>query len=274
MKKLIALILVLIMVLSLAACAGKKDEPVADAPAADAPAADAPAADEPAADEPVADEPVADEPVADEVVAMTHEEYMAAAIDDEVVVEFYVQGSQGWWFDSEAGHGKVTLYLQDQEGAYFAYEVNCSEEDSAKLANGVKVRITGDKAEWAGEIEIMNGTIEVLEGDPFIAEATDVTALMGTEGLALEMNKLVTVKGMTFKSFTYKDNKQGNDIYVTLTLNDAEYSFCVESYLTGPDSDVYKAVEALKEGDVINVTGFLYWYEGPNTHITAIEAAA
>ena len=33
-------------------------------------------------------------------------------------------------------------------------------------------------------------------------------------------------------------------------------------------------VEALKAGDVIDVTGFLYWYNGPNTHITAIAPAA
>ena len=43
MKKLIALLLALIMVLSMAACGGN-DAPAADAPAADAPAADAPAA--------------------------------------------------------------------------------------------------------------------------------------------------------------------------------------------------------------------------------------
>ena len=50
MKKLIALLLALCMVLGLVACGNKA--PAADAPAADAPAADAPAADAPAADEP------------------------------------------------------------------------------------------------------------------------------------------------------------------------------------------------------------------------------
>lgn len=49
MKKLIALLLALVMVLGLVAC-GAADEPAADAPAADAPAADAPAADAPAAE--------------------------------------------------------------------------------------------------------------------------------------------------------------------------------------------------------------------------------
>ena len=56
MKKLIALLMALAMVFSLAACGGSAtDAPAADAPAADAPAADAPAADAPAADAPAAD---------------------------------------------------------------------------------------------------------------------------------------------------------------------------------------------------------------------------
>ena len=54
MKKLLSLVLALVMVLSLVACA-KTEAPKADAPAADAPAADAPAADAPAADAPAAD---------------------------------------------------------------------------------------------------------------------------------------------------------------------------------------------------------------------------
>ena len=54
MKKLIALLLALVMVLGLVAC-GAKDAPAADAPGADAPAADAPAADAPAADAPAAE---------------------------------------------------------------------------------------------------------------------------------------------------------------------------------------------------------------------------
>ena len=46
MKKLIALLLALVMILRLVAC-GKTDEPAVDAPATDVPAADVPAADAP-----------------------------------------------------------------------------------------------------------------------------------------------------------------------------------------------------------------------------------
>ena len=54
MKKLIAMLLALVMVLTLVACATKPaaEEPKTEAPAAEEPAAEAPAAEEPAAEEP------------------------------------------------------------------------------------------------------------------------------------------------------------------------------------------------------------------------------
>ncbi len=42
---------------------------------------------------------------------------------------------------------------------------------------------------------------------------------------------------------------------------------------TGADSDVYKAIEALNVGDVIDVEGFLYWYNGAQPHITSVTVA-
>ena len=47
----------------------------------------------------------------------------------------------------------------------------------------------------------------------------------------------------------------------------------MESYLTGEGSDVYEAVKALNVGDVIDLEGFLYWYNGANPHITSVTAA-
>ena len=78
---------------------------------------------------------------------------------------------------------------------------------------------------------------------------------------------------MTVKAIEYKNGTPGDDIYVTVSYNGNDYSFCVEMYLTGPDTDVYKAVQALNVGDVVDIEGFLYWYEGVNTHITGVSAA-
>ena len=196
--------------------------------------------------------------------AMTHDEYMAAELDSEVVVETYVQAHQSWW------DNKVTVYCQSEDGAYFLYELACSEEDAAKLVPGTKIRVTGTKGEWSGEVEIMDGTFEFAGIDTFIAEAFDATALLGTDELIAHQNEFVSFKGLTVENVSYKNDEPGDDIYVTLGYNGASYDFCVERYLTGPETEVYNTVGTLEVGNVVDVEGFLYWYEGPNTHITSI----
>lgn len=196
---------------------------------------------------------------------MTYAEYVAAELDTRVVIEAYVQDTQSWW------ENKITVYAQDQDGAYFLYEMACSEEDAAKLVPGTKIKATGWKAEWAGEVEITEATFEFVEdGETFIAEPMDATALLGTDDLILHQNKLVSFKGLTVEKITYKNDEPGDDIYVDVSLNGQSYSFCVERYLTDPDTEVYQTVGTLTAGDVVDVEGFLYWYEGLNTHITAI----
>mgnify|MGYP003412200031 FL=1 len=244
MKKIIALLLALTMMLALAACA-------------------------PAANNTPETTTEATETKGDEVKVMTYAEYDAAELESAVTVECYVQAHQSWWED------KITVYAQDKDGAYFLYEMKCSEEDAAKLTEGTKIRVSGYKKEWSGEIEIMDATFEFVEGaDIFVAEPKDVTALLGTDDLIKDQNKKVSFKGMTFKALTYKEDEYDKDIYVTFEKDGAEYDFCVENYLTGPDTDVYKTVAALKAGDVVDVEGFLYWYKGVNTHITGVEKAA
>ena len=198
---------------------------------------------------------------------MTYAEYNAAAMNAEVVIEAYVQATQSWW------DNKITVYLQDPDGAYFVYELACSEEDAAKLTKGTKIKVTGYKGEWAGEVEIMDGKFEFVESETWVAEAADVTALLGTDDLIKHQNEFVSFKGMTVESITYKNDEPGDDIYVDVSKDGQKYSFCVERYLTGPETDVYKAVGELKAGDVIDIEGFLYWYEGVNTHITSVKKA-
>ena len=210
---------------------------------------------------------VATEPEAEveEVKVMTYDEYAAAELDAPVVIEAYVQGKQSWW------DNKATVYTQDENGAYFLYELACTEEDYALLEVGTKIRVSGYKAEWAGEVEIVDGTFEILEGS-YIAEPVDATAWLGTDELIKHQNKLVYFTGMTVEEISFK-NEGGDDIYVKLSKDDNVYDFCVERYLTDPETEVYKAVSALEAGDVIDVTGFLYWYEGVNTHITDVKVA-
>ena len=211
-----------------------------------------------------------------EPAVMTHAEYAAAAVDDPVVIETWVQATQSWW------DGKITVYAQSPDGAYFLYNMKCSEEDAAKLVPGTPIRVKGYKTEWSGEIEVADGAeFEFIEGDPFIAEAEDVTAKLGTEELINCQNELVAFKGMTVEAydetgaaFAYKNaENRTDDLYFKVSKDGQVYDFCVEFYLCGQDTEVYKAVEALNVGDVIDLEGFLYWYNGANPHITKVTKA-
>lgn len=222
----------------------------------------------------LAEEEAADEETS-ELVLMSHEDYVLAEIDAPVYVETYVQATQSWWDD------KITVYAQSEDGAYFIYNMACSKEDAEKLVAGAKIAVKGFKSEWSGEVEITDATFELIEADPFIATAEDVTAKLGTEELINDQNKLVAFKGMTVEAyddsgaaFAYKNaENKTDDLYFKVSKDGQTYDFCVEFYLCGNDTEVYKAVEALKVGDVVDLEGFLYWYNGANPHITSVTAA-
>lgn len=283
MKKMLALVLTLSMTAAMAGC-GAAAEP-AETTAVESSATESVAAEESteAAESTDAEESTAaetetagTEAAAGEV--MSYEEYMAAELDTQVVVETYVQAKQSWWED------KATLYTQDKDGAYFVYDMACSEEDYEKLVPGTKIRVTGYKGEWSGEVEIMDGSFEFVEGgDQYIAEAVDVTELLGTEELIAHQNEYVSFTGLTVEASKDADGKEavylynwdgsgadGDDLYFNVSSNGQTYTFLVESYLCDGSSEVYQAVKNLKVGDTIDAEGFLYWYEGVNPHITAV----
>ena len=194
---------------------------------------------------------------------MSYADYMAAELDSEVVVETYVQAHQSWW------DNKITVYAADEDGAYFIYEMACSEEDAEKLVPGTKIKVTGYKSEWSGEIEITDATFEIEDGS-YIAEAKDVTDVDGVE-LDSYLNQLVAFNDMTVVSVAYKNDEPGDDIYVTLSnKDDVNFDFCLEYYLNGDDADFYDLVGGLEAGQTVDVEGFLYWYEGPNAHLTKV----
>ena len=255
-KKTLALTMAMALVLSLAACGNSNADVAAESTAAATTEAAAEATTEAATEASTeAAEAVADEKSEG---VMTYEEYMAADLDSEVVIEAYVQAKQSWWED------KATLYTQDQDGAYFIYNAACSEEDYAKLVPGTKIKVTGYKTEWSGEVEIAEGaTFEIEEGS-YIAPVTDVTDLLGTDDLINYQNQFVAFKGMTVEAsqdatgndvaFLYNydgSGEDGNDLYFNVSLNGQTYTFTVESYLCDNTTDVYKAVKELKIGDKI-----------------------
>ncbi len=204
---------------------------------------------------------------------MTHAEFIAADLDTQVTIETYVQGKQSWW------DNKARFYTQDEEGGYFIYDMPISEADFNKLTPGTKIKVTGYKSEWSGEVEIIDATYEIEDGS-YVAQPEDITSLFNTDSLKDHQNELVSVKGMTVEAaddsgaaYLYGwdgSGTEGDDLYFNVSLDGKTYTFTVESYLTGPDTPVYSAVKNLKVGDTVDIEGFLYWYEGPQPHVTNV----
>ena len=201
---------------------------------------------------------------------MTYAECAAADLDTEVTIEAYVQGHQSWWND------QITVYAQDPDGAYFLYNMTCSEEDAKKLVEGQKIKVTGFKSAWAGEIEIVDATFEIEDGN-WIADPVNADDLWGSPDLISRQNQKVVFTDVTIldygdgNAFAYKDAEgKTDDLYFKVSKGDTDYEFIVEFYLTGADTEVYKTVEGLKVGDKVDLEGFLYWYEGPNLHTTKV----
>lgn len=211
------------------------------------------------------------EPTVKKTTANSHADFVDAEMDTEVLVVTYIQATQGWW------DNKITIYAQSPDGAYFIYNAFCLEKDIAKLVPGTRILVNGYKAEWAGEVEITDATIDFLNGDAYFAEPFDATGLLGRDELIDHMNEKVILRGLTVapqddgRPFNYKNEEnKTDDLYVRFTKDTGTYNFCVEYYLCGNDTDVYKAVENLHVGDIVDVEGFLYWYNEPNVHMTAV----
>ncbi len=281
MKKKIAMSLVVASMLVFAGC-GNSNNTASTVSSQTESQVESSAVSEAAESESAAEEST-EEAVAEDVKSegvMTYEEYVAADVDTEVVVETYVQAKQSWWED------KATVYTQDLDGAYFLYNMACSEEDYAKLVPGTKIKVTGYKSEWSGEVEIIDATFEIEEGT-YVAPVTDVTELLGKEELIDYQNRFVSFKGMTVEAagqdadgndvaFLYSydgSGTDGDDLYFNVSLNGETYTFTVESYLCDNTTEVYNAVKNLTIGDKIDMEGFLYWYNGVNPHITSVTVA-
>ena len=99
MKKILALIIAFAMVFALAACGAQNN----------------------------ASNENANKP--EEVKALTYSEYLAAGDEAAVVIEGYVQV-----FAYSKAYGNVSMFIQDDDGAYYAFRAVCSEDQAAALA--------------------------------------------------------------------------------------------------------------------------------------------
>ena len=200
--------------------------------------------------------------------ALSYDEYVAAKDGTEVTIAGYVQAKQSWW------DNKATVYLQDNDGGYFLYELGCTEEQfNTDLAIGNHIKVTGIKGSWAGMVEILGqeagaeATYEVLKGTK-VYKAVKVNSLDNDALIKLSCTKVAFENLEVVK--VDLPASEGKDIYFDVTDGTTTLTFAVESYLTDKNTDVYKTVLTLKAGDKINCEGFMYVYNNAQLHTTSV----
>lgn len=217
---------------------------------------------------------------------LTYEEFVNVPcgndVSNSVVIETFIQDKQSWY--EYNGVGVASFYTQDDKGGYFLYNMPCSKADFDNvLTIGTKIRVTGIKSVWSGEVEITDATYEVLEGR-YVARSLNITSSFGTDDMNKYQNMLVAINDLEVVASKDKEGathpflynwdgsgSDGNDLYFTVTNGTVTLTFTVESYLRGAGTPVYETVKSLKVGDKIDVEGFLYWYNGAQPHVTNVK---
>lgn len=244
MKKLTALLMAMVMLMTFAACGSTKDDPSAKSEG-----------------------------------VSTHEEFLAAEDQSLVTIEAYVQATQSWWDnkitiyaqDPDGGYFLYNMACTEDEAAKLTPGTKIK-------ATGSKTTWSGEVEIMEGEFEIIEGSTWTAEAlDVTDKLSTDELINHQNEKVAF---KGLTVEASTDAdgneaAFLYNYDGSGeagsnSDLYFKASVGGNTYGFCVESYLCGEGTDVYTAVENLNIGDTIDMEGFLYWYEGAEPHITAV----
>lgn len=212
---------------------------------------------------------------ADDPAIMSYPSFLEAEEDSPVTIEAYVQAKEA------LRNGYCCLYVQNEEGAFYLPRMHCSQEEFDSLEIGRKIRVNGYKSHWNDSLEISDATIQMIDGS-WIAEAKNVTSLIGTEELIQHQNEKVCFHGMTVETmpdghsvwYSGWDNTapegEDSELYFRASHEGTICDFTVKPSLCQNVQDVLHTLQALQSGDTVDLTGFLRFYNGALPRITEI----
>ena len=207
-------------------------------------------------------------------------------------------------------NGTTNLYIAGSQSdeksttaeGYYVYNYECSQDEYNKLVVNhpeqifTYVTVAGTKASYAGMQEIIDAKVTIESSDAtfgslyihsgegagvpldVVQEQYMAAAFFGTlkvkEYTTTDQNATVAEN----KAYGYKGDTPTDDLYFILEDEAGnELSCCVEAYVDysafGSDhkKELYQNVMSLQVGDTVEVSGFLYWWNGPNPHIIQIQ---
>lgn len=184
----------------------------------------------------------------------TWAEYAAAKEDELVNVKGVVTA-----FGGKAA--SVTIYFEDEDGAYYGYGLTVSEDVYNQLEVGKTILASGVKDLYNGTYEVVSGSFEILDEPKKEVEPKDITSLFDTakdakdENLAKLQGQYVTIKEVELD--------KADDKYYYFTKGQ------VSMYVYASTSSVFvdsTGMTALKDkvvkGQTANITGVVGMYNG------------
>lgn len=211
---------------------------------------------------------------------LTYNEFLATNFGEQVVVAGYVQAKMSY-IAEETGDGNTSMFIKDQtsDNAYFLYNVRLTQAVYDSITEGTPIKVTGTKQVFSNEVEIANGTIEVLSASPVIAQPLDITTIFASSASDY-INRKIQLSGFVVETwedgaiFRYGYNgtgSAGDAIFFRASQGGVTYTFAVNPYLVGgAESTVYTAVQGLQQGQSITIQGYMYFYETPMVQVTSI----
>ena len=191
----------------------------------------------------------------------TWAEYVAAAKDDTVIVKGVITAIMA----KSKGNSYNCLYLQDNDGGYYAYNMATDPVTDDKLEVGMTVRVTGTRDTYNGTYEIMKATVEIVDSNKTPATAVDFTekyqkaTSLKDEALTAQQGMLVTLKGV---EITGEDTSGG---YYKFKLGEFESYIRISSSvcpITKDEQETLKKGHAEHTGWTANVTAIICVYDG------------
>lgn len=216
--------------------------------------------------------------------ALSYSEYLEKEDGDVVTIEAYIAARYTWWGDA------ASFYLRDDNGGYYAYNLPCTQDQyNNDLVVGQKISITGEKATWSGQVEIVGKPVTVGGDDATWkklkgTKTYDAVSVNSIADMANYPNQYVAI---TVEVVTPVEagtpTGSGVDLYYTvknsLGTDTTTYDFCVEAYLensqySNETGSVYNEVLNLTAGDLVRLEGFVYTYANlPQLHTMKVTPA-
>lgn len=181
-------------------------------------------------------------------------EYAAAEEDELVNVKGVVTAFGG-------SASSVTVYFEDEDGAYYGYGLTVSEEVYNQLEVGKTILASGVKDLYNGTYEVVSGSFEILDEAKKEVAPKDITALFDTaesskdENLAKLQGQYVTIKEVELDRI--------DDKYYYFTKGKVSMYVYASTSSVFVDSTGMAALKAkVVKGQTANITGVVGMYNG------------